>query len=53
MSGIRRVETTFSILLSLEPYLLFMTSPLVLEGRLCCYSNALHILVDSLQFYFF
>lgn len=53
MSGIRRVETTFSILLSLEPYLLFMTSLLELEGRLCCYSNALHILVDSLQLHFF
>lgn len=25
MSGIRRVETTFSVLLSLEPHLLFMT----------------------------
>lgn len=29
-----------------------MASLVVLGGRFCCYSNALHILVDSLQFHF-
>jgi polyferredoxin len=30
-----------------------MASLVVLGGRFCCYSNALHILGDSLQFHFF
>lgn len=53
MLGIRIVETPFSMWLSSGPHLLFMASLLVLEGSMCCYSNALHILVDSLQFHFF